>query len=180
MEKFKLRKGDYFLFIGRFIPDKGLHLLLQAFEGLNTDKKLVLIGGAPNPSAYEQQIKNTKDERIIFPGYIYGEDVNVLITNAYSYIQPSLIEGLSPVILTVMGIGTPLICSDIRENLYITKENALTFESGDWSSLKSTLEFSLSHFDLIQEKAKLGKEDVTTRFNWESITFKYIQVMEKV
>ena len=84
-----------------------MHLLVEAFEKLKTDKKLVLIGGSPNPDEYETKIKSTTDKRIIFPGYVYGDDTNILIQNAFSYIQPSLIEGLSPVILTVMGLGTP-------------------------------------------------------------------------
>ena len=130
LEKLQLSPGDYLLFIGRFIPDKGLHLLIEAFEKIETDKKLVLIGGSPNGNEYEIKIKNTGDNRIIFPGYVYGDDTNILIKNAYAYIQPSFIEGLSPVILTVMALGTPLICSDIIENIFITKTNAVHFKSG--------------------------------------------------
>jgi glycosyltransferase involved in cell wall biosynthesis len=175
LKKLNLEEKEYFLFVGRFIPDKGLHLLVEAFEKINTTKKLVVIGGSPNPSDYEKKIKNTKDTRIIFPGYIYGEDANILMKNAYAYIQPSLIEGLSPVILTVMGLGTPLICSDIQENIFITKENATVFESGNVSSLISAMEKSLFSKDEIREMAAKGKEDITARFNWDKITEEYIE-----
>ncbi|MDZ7634107.1 MAG: glycosyltransferase [Bacteroidales bacterium] len=97
----------FLLFVGRFIPDKGVHLLIKAFEKVDTNKKLVLVGGSPNPSAYEEEIHKTIDNRIVFAGYVYGNDTNILMKNAYAYVQPSLIEGLSPVILTVMGLGTP-------------------------------------------------------------------------
>ena len=179
LQQLDLISGEYFLFLGRFIPDKGLHLLIDAFRNLKTTKKLILIGGSPNPGSYEQKIRSNTDKRIIFPGYIYGEDANILIKNAYAYIQPSLIEGLSPVILTVMGLGTPLICSNIKENLFITKENAITFKSGNIHSLQTAIEYSLNNNDAIITKAQFGKSDVSTRFNWDKITDQYIEIFNK-
>jgi glycosyltransferase involved in cell wall biosynthesis len=84
--KLGLKKDDYFLFVGRFIPDKGLQYLIPAFEKLNTTKKLVLVGGSPNPTEFEVNLKKTNDPRIIFPGFIYGDDTVTLMQNAYSYL----------------------------------------------------------------------------------------------
>ena len=179
LDKLNIKGGDYFLFVGRFIPDKGLHLLLEAFSKLATDKTLVLIGGSPNPSEYETSIKNTTDSRVIFPGYVYGDDTNILMKNAYAYVQPSLIEGLSPVILTVMGLGTPLICSDIIENKFICGNNALTFTSGDANSLSLQLQYALGHKDEIQNSACRGSIDIANRFNWDKIADQYIELLKK-
>lgn len=174
LRKLGLGTKEYFLFVGRFIPDKGIHLLLEAFEKINTRKKLVLVGGSPNPSSYELKLKETSDERIIFPGYIYGKDTNVLMKNAYAYVQPSLIEGLSPVILTAMGLGTPLICSDIRENIYIVKENATLFKAGSVTDLYQKLSYSLAEYKILKEKVDSGRKDILKRFNWDSITDQFI------
>lgn len=179
LDQLKLQPNEYFLFVGRFIPDKGLHILIEAFENIQTNKKLVLIGGSPHPDEYEMKIKSTTNERIIFPGYVYGNDTNILIKNAYLYIQPSLIEGLSPVILTVMALGTPLICSDIKENIFITKSNALHFISGNSQSLQEKIYFALNNRELIIQNAEAGKQDVSQRFNWESITDQYIDLLKK-
>ncbi len=180
LHKLHLEKNEYFIFVGRFIPDKGIHILVEAFQKVNTNKKLVLIGGSPYPSDYENKIKNIKDDRIIFPGYIYGEDTNFLIKNAYAYIQPSLIEGLSPVILTAMGLGTPLICSNIKENTFITKGNALHFKKGDSKSLQKTIEYSLYHPSEIKKKANIGKIDIRERFNWDITTDQYLNIFSKM
>lgn len=179
LEKLGLEKQGYFLFVGRFIPDKGIHLLVEAFEKLTTNKKLLLIGGSPNPDKYESEIRSTNDPRIIFPGYIYGEDTNILIKNAYAYVQPSLIEGLSPVILTVMGLGTPLICSNIKENLFITGDNASVFESGNAESLLQVLENSLNEHEKLFKMSESGKNDVILRFNWDQIADDYIVTFRK-
>lgn len=173
LEKLGIRAGSYILFVGRFIPDKGVHLLIRAFETIETDMKLVLVGGSPNPGTYEQEIHQTKDTRIVFAGYVYGDETNFLMKNAYVYVQPSLIEGLSPVILTVMGLGTPLLCSDIAENKFITNENAAHFRSGDSNSLGEQLNYCIQNPVLIREKADRGREDVLTRFNWDSVAEKY-------
>lgn len=178
LNKIGIEAGEYFLFIGRFIPDKGVHLLIKAFEKSGTQKKLVLIGGAPNPNEYEKQIRSTADPRIIFAGYVYGDNTNFLIKNAFVYIQPSLIEGLSPVILTVMGLGTPLICSDIPENTFITGENATHFESGNSESLLEKINYSLNHYEKLKIIAKIGREDILTRFKWDSITRQYIELFK--
>jgi glycosyltransferase involved in cell wall biosynthesis len=178
LDKLSISSGDYFLFIGRFIPDKGVHLLIKAFQDLKTDKKLVLVGGSPNPGDYEKKIRSTADEMIIFAGYVYGDDTNSLIKNAFAYIQPSLIEGLSPVILTVMGLGTPLICSDIVENIFITGENAVHFESGKSDSLFEKLNYSLNNPDKLKKNAKIGREDILNRFNWDSITSQYLELFK--
>ena len=179
LQKLNLNEGEYFLFVGRFIPDKGIHLLIKAFGQLETDMKLVLIGNSPNPSEYERELKNTNDERIIFTGYLYGDDTNNLIKHSYAYVQPSLIEGLSPVILTVMGIGTPLVCSDIIENKFITEGNATHFESKNYLSLLDSLKYTLANPDKIRLQAEAGKLNVIRRFNWDNITDQYINVFKQ-
>jgi len=179
LNRIGIEKGEYFLFVGRFIPDKGLHLLVAAFSKLSTTKKLVLIGGSPNPSEYESKIKETTDQRIIFPGYVYGDDTNILMQNAYAYVQPSLIEGLSPVILTVMGLATPLICSDIVENKFICGNHATTFTSGNSDSLATQLQYALDNNDELKSKAFGGAIDISNRFNWDKITDQYIELLKK-
>ena len=179
LQKLGLQPGSYFLFVGRFIPDKGLHLLKEAFENIGTNKKLVMIGGSPNPGPYEAQIKDTTDARIIFPGYVYGDDTNILMKNAYAYIQPSLIEGLSPVILTVMGLGVPLLCSDIVENKFICGDNATTFISGDSNDLANKICYLLDSPEQIKQKSAAGVIDISNRFNWDKITDQYIDLLRK-
>jgi glycosyltransferase involved in cell wall biosynthesis len=168
-DKLGIVKKEYFLFIGRFIPDKGLHYLIQAFEKLETTKKLVLVGGSPNPSNYERKLLSTKDSRILSVGYIYGEDSLRLMKHAYCYIQPSEVEGLSPVILNVMSIGTPIICSNIKENIYAVSDTAILFEKGNVNSLKIALECSLSDYKQLMINAENAKIRAVKLFSWNKV-----------
>ena len=167
--RFGIEKKGYFLFVGRLIPDKGLHYLIPAFEKVQTDKKLVLVGGSPNPSDYEKKLMETDDKRIIFAGYVYGDDSVRLMKNAYCYIQPSDVEGLSPVILNVMGLGTPLICSDIKENVYAVETTATLFKQGNSKSLCDSLKESLQNYDHMKQNAKKAQQRALSLFSWNQV-----------
>lgn len=170
LDKYGLKPNEYFLFIGRFIPDKGLHYLIPAFETVKTSKKLVLVGGSPNPSDYEKRLMATTDQRIVFAGYVYGDDSLRLMKNAYCYIQPSDVEGLSPVLLNVMGLGTPVLCSDIKENLYAVADHAVLFRQGNIESLTQALTQSLSSPELLKLNAARAKARTLLLFSWDQVT----------
>jgi glycosyltransferase involved in cell wall biosynthesis len=169
LERLGLEVGGYFLFVGRFIPDKGLHWLVPAFESVTTDKKLVLIGGSPNGSAYEQGVRSTADPRILMPGFLYGDDVHALMCNAYAYVQPSAIEGLSPVILESAFLGAPIICTDIPQNRYVMGEFATYFKSGDVSDLAAKLIEALLDPAALKARAIAGGDHVTETFSWNAV-----------
>jgi glycosyltransferase involved in cell wall biosynthesis len=170
LKKYGLEKGDYYLFVGRFIPDKGLHYLLPAFAKSQSQKKLVLVGGSPNPSSYEKELHSMAGSNVVFTGFVYGDDVTRLMVNSYCYIQPSDVEGLSPVILTVMGLGLPLIVSDIEENIYAVQNTALTFKKGDIGSLTEKIKFAETSYITLQTLACKARERALSEFNWDKVT----------
>ncbi len=176
LQKLNLIKGSYYLFVGRFIPDKGLHYLIPAFKNSNSKKKLVLIGGSPNPSPYEQTLFDMGNEQIVFPGYIYGDDVNTLMMNAYCYIQPSDVEGLSPVVLTVMGLHVPLIVSDIEENQYAVQDTARMFKKGNIGSLTEEINYCEDNYPEMLSLAARAQERALSVFNWEMVADEHVRV----
>lgn len=180
LDELGLKKGEYFLFVGRFIPDKGLHYLIPAFEKLQTDKKLVMVGGAPNPAKYENDLMATKDKRIVFPGFIIGPRNFTLMKHAYAYVQPSDIEGLSPVILENMGLGTPIICSDIPENQFVVQDSAIQFKRGDIDDLNGKLRWALDHPQELRQLGERGRVRAEAEFNWDRCAEGYERVFREI
>ncbi len=178
LKKFALQKESYYLFVGRFIPDKGLHYLLPAFKNSTSNKKLVLIGGSPNPSDYENEILARGNDRVVFPGFVYGDDVNALMVNAYCYIQPSDVEGLSPVVLTVMGLNVPLIVSDIEENQYAVEDTARMFKKGNIASLTEEINYCEQHYQEMKQLAQKAQQRALSEFNWEKVADEHIEVFK--
>ncbi|MEO6136074.1 MAG: glycosyltransferase family 4 protein [Ginsengibacter sp.] len=180
LDKYNLQKNEYYLFVGRFIPDKGLHYLIPAFINAASNKKLVLVGGSPNPSKYEEELLSLANNNVIFTGYIYGDNITRLMQNCYCYIQPSDIEGLSPVVLSVMGLNVPLIVSDIEENIYAVRDTAIKFKKGDINSLKEKIVFAENNFDEIKDLAVQARSRALKEFNWEKVTDEHILLFKSI
>lgn len=176
LDRLNLKKEEYYLFVGRFIPDKGLHYLIPGFTGSKTSKKLVLIGGSPNPSPYEQQLIDLSNENVLFPGFLYGDEVNTLIKNAYCYIQASDVEGLSPIVLTVMGLGVPLIVSDIEENEYAVQDTARMFKKTNIGSLTAEINFAEDNYPEMKRLSVKAQERALSVFNWEYVADEHVRV----
>ncbi len=174
-----LTPGEYLLFVGRFIPDKGLQYLIPAFERSALDKKLVLVGGSPNPSAFEAGLRQTRDPRIVFPGYIYGAETHALMHNCFAYIQPSDVEGLSPVILESSFLGAPVICSDIEQNQYILGDTGIYFNKGDDADLQRVLEAAMADPEQLKARASAQRETIVAQFSWDKVVDDHVTIFRK-
>ena len=85
-----LTPGKYVIGVGRITPEKGFDVLIQAFEKLNTDYKLVIVGGVEAESDYGEKLKKLiKSNRVIFTGYIFGEKLNEVYSHAGVYVLSS-------------------------------------------------------------------------------------------
>ena len=178
-QRLGVEPGKYMLFVGRFIPDKGLHYLVPAFEKVKTDKKLVLVGGSPNPSPFERKLRKTRDDRIVFPGYIYGPEMHTLMKNCYTYIQPSDVEGLSPVILESSYLGAPVVCSDIEQNQYILDRTGMYFRQGDVDDLAEVLQKVVDDEAATAAQGREQRERITTLFSWEAVTDQHVAIFQR-
>jgi glycosyltransferase involved in cell wall biosynthesis len=180
LSEYSLEKNNYFLFVGRFIPDKGIHYLIEAFNASMVNKKLVIVGGPPNPSAYADDIRSHASDNILFPGYLYDNDANTLIKNAFCYIQPSDVEGLSPVLLQAMGLGCPVICSDIQENLYVVGDTALSFKKSNANDLARVLNYADNNPLLLSDLSAQSQKRALESFSWEKVVSDHIYLFENM
>ena len=103
--KFGLEKDDYILFLGRLVPEKGLKYLVEAFKKVKTDKKLVIAGGSSDTDEFANELRQMAkdDDRIIFTGFVQGEELDELYSNAYVYTLPSDLEGMPLSLLEAMS-----------------------------------------------------------------------------
>ena len=116
------------------------------------------------------------DSNVIFAGFVYGDDVTRLMLNCYCYIQPSDVEGLSPVILSVMGLGVPLIVSDIAENKYAVDDTAIQFSKSSIESLTDKIIFAEENYTVMQKLAEKAQRRALTVFNWDAVTDEHEEV----
>ncbi|MGC1161078.1 MAG: glycosyltransferase family 4 protein, partial [Candidatus Sulfotelmatobacter sp.] len=127
----ELEPGRYILFLGRFSPEKGCHLLVEAYEKLDTDVKLVMAGGSSYCDNYSRQLRTHAGERIKMLEWVSGEALDELLTNAMMFVLPSDLEGLSLALLDAMGAGLCVLSSDVPENREAVEDAGFTFRRGD-------------------------------------------------
>ena len=169
VEEFGLEPRKYILFVGRLVPEKGIHHLIEAFELVDTDLKLAIVGDNPHDKSYVESLKATGDPRIRFLGFVYGKGYRRLCSNAYLYVQPSDVEGTSPALLGAMGFGNCVIVSDIPENLETIGDAGVSFERGNPLSLKEQLEKLIGQPQLVKQHGQRAKARVESVYSWDKI-----------
>lgn len=172
IEKLGLEKGKYVLFLSRFVPEKGAHYLIRAFRRSGTNMSLALAGGDPNAGRYERSLHELAcgDSRIVFPGFVEGDQKEQLIANAAIYVQPSEIEGLSIALLDAMAHGLPCLASDIPENMEAIGGAGIAFKKNDSDSLLAKLEALIANPQLRLRLGALARERALRNFSWDAVT----------
>lgn len=167
-EKYGLEEDSYVLFLGRIVPEKGIHYLLNAFSSINTEKKLVIAGKGTFTDGYVEKIKQmaTNDPRVITTGFVQGEELDELYSNASLYVLPSDSEGMPIGLLEAMSYGCTCLVSDIPENGEVIGKAGYTFARGDTDDLKVKLTSVLQNAaaDGVGQRARTA---VLKAYNWD-------------
>ena len=164
-----LEERSYYLFVGRFVPEKNVHLLIRAFTKSISARKLVLVGGSSYGDAYESSVRSLADNRVLFPGFVFGPEYEELLSGCYVYIQPSALEGTSPSLLAAMGAGACVLVSDIPENKETVADAGFYFRSNDQASLSTMIErLDGSPADVAAARIS-SVERVEQYYNWDTV-----------
>ena len=172
-ERYGLEAGGYALFVGRLVPEKRPDLLIKAFGELDTDARLVIVGGSSYTDGYVEELRRlaARDDRVLMPGYVYGDELDEFFTNARTFVQPSALEGLPLTLLEAMGSGTPVIASDIAPHLEVvgrSRTGARLFEEGDLDGLVEALQWVEKDTIAERRAASLASSYVARNFDWNT------------
>jgi glycosyltransferase involved in cell wall biosynthesis len=170
IRQYGLDGNDYLFFAARLVPEKGAHYLIDAYKRLDTAKKLVIAGDDSYGSAYSQKLKSHASERIIFTGFVQGALLQEFLSNAYLYVLPSEIEGLSTGLLEAMNYGNCVLVSDIEENLEVVGDAGFTFQSRSVDDLTVKLQYLVQNEQLIRSRRLVSQERVRAFYNWDTVT----------
>ena len=173
-DKWGLDKDGYILFLGRLVPEKGVEYLIKAFRGGHTDKKLVIAGGSSDTKDFEKELKEMcrGDERIIFTGFIEGQALEELYSNAYIYVLPSDLEGMPLSLLEAMSYGNCCLTSDIPECTEVVEDKAVAFKKGNIEDLKDKLQYLSDNPDIVHKYKETSSDFICNKYNWEDIVDK--------
>lgn len=171
-KQFGLEKDGYLLFLGRIVPEKGLRYLVEAFRQVKTDKKLVIAGGASDSDDFMQEIRTLAagDERIVFTGFVQGQLLEELYSNAYLYTLPSDLEGMPLTLLEAMSYGNCCLISDIDECAGVTGDKAVLFRRGDVQDLQKKLQMLCDQPETVEQYKAVSSDYICGQYNWDDVT----------
>ncbi len=185
--RWHVEKGGYILFVGRLVPEKGAHYLIEAFRDIKTDKALVIAGGDSHSGDYIKTLKDLAhgDGRILFTDYIYGPLLDEVYSNPAFYVHPSDIEGLPLCLLEAMSYGAGVLASDIPENAEVIapdgrEQNGFLFPRGNVGELRKRMEYLLDHPMMTQGMGATAEEYVLKHYNWDLIAEETLGVYRKM
>ena len=176
-------QGPYLIFVaGRIDPTKGCHLLIEAFQRVQTDWPLVVVGDSGTVPAYGEELRRLADSRVRFIPFVASKaEILGLMEQAQLLIFPSLVEAMSMVLLEAASLGVPLVASDIPENTSILKEpHCLYFRSGEVGDLAQKLVYALAHPAAMQARGQAARLWVQRRFSWETIAGQYAELYREL
>ena len=177
-EKYNLKKDSYFLYLARIVPEKGLRYLIQAYKSVKTDKKLVIAGGPSDTEDFLNELKGMAkgDERIIFTGFVQGQMLEELYSNAYTYILPSDLEGMPLSLLEAMSYGNCCLVSDIPECTEVVEDKAVIFERGNVEQLRITLQRLCEMKDKVNKHKNAAMEFICNKYNWDEVVERTLEL----
>lgn len=167
-----LKPGGYILTVARLVRQKGIHHLIEAYDGFENEKKLVIVGAAGFGSEYADHIRRLSEgnSSIVFTGFQTGLALKQLFANAYLYVHPSEAEGLAVSILEAMAAGRCVLVSDIPENVEPIDHSGLTFVNADAADLRAKIRMLLNHPEIISERGQRARNWVRQEYDWDKIT----------
>lgn len=145
-EELGIEKGKYILGMCRFVPEKNLHHLVEAFSKIDTKGcKLVLAGDTDFEDDYSRQLKATaKEQGVILTGFIKGRKLHSLLTHTRCFVLPSSHEGLPIALLEAMSYKLPVIVSNIPANLEVGLNKNNYFPVGNIDALANKLQQNIN------------------------------------
>ena len=174
-----LQPHRYFLYVSRFEPENHPLEVRCAFEKLDTEMKLALVGHAPHAENYIRSVRATNDHRIVIPGAIYGKGYRELGSHCFAYIQATEVGGTHPALIENMGRGALVLYRDTPENSEVCGNAGIPFEDGD--GLLRAMQMVLCMPEQERQRYReRARERVRERYDWEAVTTQYEQLFQSL
>ena len=173
IRRFGVTTRDYILYLGRLVPEKQCHLLIDAFRRLRSrgDMKLVIAGPAWHSVDYFESLREraSGDPAIVFTGEVDEDTLEELYSNCYAYVLPSTVEGMSLALLDAMAFGACVVASDISANADVVRTSGVLFRTGSGEDLTAKLDDLVAHPEAAAAYRTAARERMTSEYDWDTV-----------
>jgi glycosyltransferase involved in cell wall biosynthesis len=180
VRRWRVEPNRYVLYVSRLEPENNAHLVIEAFKKVRTAHKLLIVGDAPYAHDYIKDLKQRArgDKRIIFTGFVFGQDYRALQQNAYCYVHGTEVGGTHPALLEAMGFGNCVLTLSAPENIEAVGDAAILYESE--SDLARKLQRVLRDGSLVHSFRNRAQTRVQQHYDWERVVDQYEQLFAEM
>ena len=179
-EKLKLKKLDYYLIVGRLIPDNNWDILVEGFKLSKSNKKLVIVGDNPFKNKFQDKLEKDKNSKIIFTGLIKDQsELCDLFKNSYAYLHGHEYGGTNPTLIEALSFGNAVLALNTVFNKEVLQFDryGLYFEKNK-ESVRDLINFSDKNEDNILNLKKNSKKALKIKYDWNCIVDEYLEVFK--
>ena len=175
MHSLFLKKNQYYLIVGRLIPDNNSKLIIDGFLKSNSSKLIVIVGDVPYNDDYANDVKKISSEKVVFTGYIKDQfDLSVLYENCYGYIHGHQFGGTNPTMINALHLNCHILALDTVFNREMLENKKAIFFKKNSISEKIN-EFEERYNEIIQ---KNNSYKLPEKYDWEFICNQYLGVFQ--
>ena len=175
LEKLSLKKKDYYLIVGRLIPDNNSKLIIEGFLKSKSEKSIVIVGDVPYNDDYANKIKLISSNKVVFTGYVNNQvDLTVLYESCYGYIHGHEFGGTNPTMINALDLNCQILALNTvfnREMLYNKK--SILFNKNENSISNKINEFENTHNNLVQQN---NNYKLPKKYDWNFISNQYLEL----
>jgi len=182
INKWNLKQREYYLVVGRLIPDNNADLIIKGFLKSSSNKKLVIVGDVPYKDSYASDLKKIKDERLVFTGYVKDQDLLAeLYHNSYVYVHGHEFGGTNPTMIKAMAYGCSILALDTVFNKEMLQKGKYgLFFKKEQISITSQINYCEKENILVDNFRKESANGITQKYNWDFVTSQYLEVFKSL
>jgi len=181
--EYSIIKNEYYLIVGRFVPENNYKTMIKEFMKSETQKDLVIITNVQKNKFYEKLEKETnfeKDKRIKFVGTVYNQTLLTKIRqNAYAYLHGHEVGGTNPSLLEALCTTKLNLLLNVGYNKEVAKESAFYWNKEDGNLSKLINKIDKLSCEKIEEYSKNAKERIKQDYTWQKIVKQYEDIFMK-
>ena len=180
VRRWRVEPNRYVLYVSRLEPENNAHLVIEAFKKVRTAYRLLVVGDAPYAKDYIHGLKARArgDKRIIFTGFVFGQDYRALQQNAYCYVHATEVGGTHPALLEAMGYGNCVLTLATPENLEVVGEAGVSYS--DEFDLTEKLQRVLRDGSLVHAYRHRAQVRIRTHYDWDRVVDQYEQLFARM
>lgn len=181
LTKYNVKPSDYYLIACRFEPENNIDNLIKGFIKSNSQKLLLIAGGANYKSKYELELRSINNSRVVFLGPIYDPyHIEELHYNCFAYLHGHEVGGTNPSLLKAMGCGNIILANSTDFNIEVLgKENGVFFKNNP-DDISEKINYIEDNYSSLVNKKKSIINRLNKYYNWDNSAQLHIMYFEYI